>query len=165
MSPPLHRILLCVLLPAWLWTGAGPAGAAEGIAVIVARNAPQTTMDRATLRDIYLKKVFVDPQGNALVPVNLPADNALRRAFSRELLREDAEALQSYWNERYFHGIRPPYVLGSQRAVLRFVAGTEGAIGYVASCRVDADVRVLARLPVPSAERGALREACKPPRR
>jgi hypothetical protein len=36
-----------------------------------------------------------------------------------------------YWNERYFHGTRPPPSLASEQAVLLYVARTEGAVGYV----------------------------------
>ncbi len=141
--------------------GITPAAPADpGIAVIVARSGPELPIDLATLRDIYLKKIVVDRAGHMLVPVNLPSGNALRRAFSLSLLHETSEGLQNYWNERYFHGIRPPYVLGSQAAVLRFVSGTEGAIGYVASCRVNASVRAVLVLPVPADQAGVIDRLC-----
>jgi ABC-type phosphate transport system substrate-binding protein len=137
-----------------------PARAGPGIAVIVSRDAPRRVLDRVTLSDIYLKKIFVDGAGNALIPVNLPPDDPLRRAFSLSLLGQTSDQLQGYWNERYFHGVRPPYVLGSPNAVIRFVAGTDGAIGYVAACQVDARVRALMVLPVPPSEREAVERLC-----
>jgi hypothetical protein len=154
------RALPRVLLAVCLCTLASLGRAEEGIAVIVARDTPALKLDRATLRDIYLKKIFVDERGLGRVPVNLPPDNPLRRAVSLSLFRESEDALQRYWNERYFHGVRPPYVLGSQTAVLRFVARTEGAIGYVASCRLDESVRPVLFLPVPPAEREAVARLC-----
>lgn len=149
-----------LLLMLGLWLPAAACQAAPGIAVVASRDAPHMTLDRATLRDVYLKKVFVDRHGDALVPVNLPPDDPLRRAFSRAVLGEAPESLQGYWNERYFHGVRPPYVLASQAAVARFVAGTAGAIGYLASCRVDPGLRTLLVLPVPAAEQAALADSC-----
>ncbi len=138
-----------------------PAAPADpGIAVIVAPSGPELPIDLATLRDIYLKKIVVDQAGHMLVPVNLPSGSALRRAFSLSLLHDTSEGLQNYWNERYFHGIRPPYVLGSQDAVLRFVSSTEGAIGYVASCRVNASVRSVLVLPAPADQIGAIQRLC-----
>lgn len=152
--PPLFLLLA-------LWTlSSGTRADAAGIAVIVAYDAPRLHLDRATLRDIYLKKIFVDEHGTALIPVNLPPDDLLRRAFSLNLFRETADELQSYWNERYFHGVRPPYVLGSPNAVVRFVARTSGAIGYVATCQVDASVRRVLVLPVPASEREAVDRLC-----
>ncbi len=137
-----------------------PVRAGPGVAVIVARDAPRPGLDRITLREIYLKKIFVDGDGHALIPVNLPPEDPLRRAFSLSLLGETSDRLQAYWNERYFHGVRPPYVLGSPNAVIRFVAGTDGAIGYVATCQVDPSVRELMVLPVPPGEHEAVQQLC-----
>ena len=125
-----------------------PPAACEDVAVIVARDAPAQTLDTGTLRDIYLKKIFLDAAGRKLVPVNLPADSPLREAFSQALFHTHSEELQDYWNQSYFHGITPPYVLASEDAVVRFVARTPGAIGYVAGCHVDGSVRVVVRLAI-----------------
>lgn len=120
-----------------------PHAAAVDIAVIVARDAPEQTLDAGTLRDIYLKKIFLDASGRRFIPVNLPADAPLREAFTRALFRKSSDELQDYWNQNYFHGITPPYVLASEDAVLRFVAQTPGAIGYVAGCHLKPDVRLI----------------------
>lgn len=158
-----YGLAFCGLL---VW---GSAGAVEEIAVIVAADAPPIELEQGGLRDIYLKKIFVDTAGRKLVPVNLPPDNPLRQAFSLALFHATGDELQGYWNQRYFHGVRPPYVLGSQAAVVRFVARTPGAIGYVVPCYLEhgaADgVRPVLRLPVPEAVRTALDGLCPPARR
>lgn len=128
---------------------------AEDIAVIVARDAPAQTLDAGMLRDIYLKKIFLDAAGRKLIPVNLPADAPLREAFSQMLFHKSSDELQDHWNQNYFHGVTPPYVLGSQDAVVRFVAQTPGAIGYVAACHLNPTVRqILALTPGPEAAAG-----------
>lgn len=119
------------------------------IAVITAPSAPQLALDHNMLRDVYLKKVFVDGQGQRLTPVNLPSGAPLREAFSRAILHMDENALRDYWDRQYFQGVSPPYVLGSQDAVVRFVATTPGSIGYVASCHVDLSVRVVLWINLP----------------
>lgn len=113
------------------------------IAIITAPDGPQLTLDQNTLRNVYLKKIFVDGKGLRLTPVNLPSRAPMRVAFSRALLHMDDTQLQDYWDQQYFQGVSPPYVLGSADAVVRFVATTPGAIGYVAPCQVDASVRVV----------------------
>ncbi len=135
--------LLLGLLPAWT-LAAEPA-----IAVIVGPAAPAIGYDHRTLRDVFLKRIVVDHAGAAVAPLNLPAADPLRQAFSYALWGQSPEAKQHYWNERYFNGITPPYVVRSQEAMLRFVAETPGAIGYVAACLVDGRVTEVARLPVP----------------
>jgi ABC-type phosphate transport system substrate-binding protein len=139
---------LCLLLPVQVWATASDASGAQ-IDVVTGPAAPAVALDRATLRDIFLKRIVIDNTGNKLVPLNLPPEDPLRAAFSQALLGKSPEALQRFWNERYFQGIAPPYVVGSQEAMLRFIAETPGALGYVASCRVDKRVRVVAKLPVP----------------
>lgn len=158
------RLLLRLALATALWVLSFTTWADIGIAVVVGHNAPPMHINRATLRDIFLKKIFVTEQGDPYIPVNLPPGQPLRRAFALMLFRETGDELQSYWNERYFHGVRPPYVLGSQNAVLKFVARTPGAIGYVATCRVDKNVRTLLVLPVPPPERHAVDRLCNAPR-
>lgn len=117
-----------------------PAVAAD-LVVIVADDAPEEMLDEGTLRDIYLKKIFLDAGGHRRIPVNLPADAPLREAFTHALFHKSGDELQDYWNQNYFHGIAPPYVLGSQDAVVRFVSQTPGAIGYIASCYLRPGVR------------------------
>jgi ABC-type phosphate transport system substrate-binding protein len=119
------------------------------IAVITAPNGPQLTLDHNTLRNVYLKKIFVDGTGLRLTPVNLPSGAPLRDAFSGAVLQMDGSQLQAYWDRQYFQGVSPPYVLGSQDAVVRFVASTPGAIGYVAVCHVDASVHIALLITLP----------------
>ena len=138
----------------------GAANAADEIAVIVARDTPDFKLNAALLRDIYLKKIFLDEREREFIPLNLPADHALRRAFSLALFNKDAQELQNYWNQRYFHGIIPPYVLGSPQAVVQFVAKTPGAIGYVTPCDLDSRVKEVLSLTVPPSEQGALAKLC-----
>ena len=134
--------------------------ARDEIAVIVASDAPALQIDAALLRDIYLKKIFLDKRGLSFVPVNLPPDHPLRRALADGIFNKSTQQLQNYWNQRYFHGIMPPYVLNSQEAVLQFVAKTPGAIGYIASCRIDARVKLVLSISVPPAQREGLKTLC-----
>ena len=140
----LNRFAVLLLLAV---TMAG-ARAEPALAVIVAPDHPLATLDRPGLASIFRRKLRVTADGETLVPVNLPAADPLRIAFSRAVFAQDPADLDTYWNERYFHGVSPPHVVASIEAMLRFVAATPGAIGYVPACRVDARVRVLLTLPV-----------------
>ncbi len=105
---------------------------------------PAQRGDRLNARDIGLifkrRKLFWN-DGTRIEPVNLPADQPLRQRFSHSVLRLSPEALEAFWNEQYFHGVLPPHVLASEAAVLRFVADTATAIGYLSACMVDARLR------------------------
>lgn len=139
----------------------GTAWARDEIAVIVAGDAPAASITPLMLRDIYLKKILLDDNGAPFIPVNLPPANPLRRGLAESLFNKSTQQLQDYWNQRYFQGITPPYVLHSQEAVVQFVAKTPGAIGYIAACRLDARVRPVLTVSVPPSERAALAGLCR----
>lgn len=136
------RLLLAVLIA----LAAAPVQAADWIAVVVAPARAQAVLDRDAVALIYERKRLYWPDGARIQPVNLPAADPLRVQFTRSVLKLKPEQLDDYWNGLYFHGIRPPFVLGSGEAVLRFVAATPDAIGYVPACAVDARVQVLMRI-------------------
>lgn len=130
------------------------APAADRIAVIVARNSPHGILPVTTLSNIFRRRLQIDEMGYPYVPINLPVDHTLRVAFSRALFGQRPRDMQAYWNEQYYLGITPPYVLASTEAVMRFVAATPEAVGYVLGCDVNDTVRVVARLSVSAAARG-----------
>lgn len=113
-----------------------PGGAAEPLLVIVPASHAGPAPGRAELALIFKRKKLFWPAGQGRIqPVNLPARDAWRLRFSEVVLGARPEALDSYWNELYFQGIRPPHVVLSGAAMLRFVADTRNAIGYVDACQ------------------------------
>ena len=138
-----RRLLALGLAPL---LGSGPAPAADTtLAVIVAAGEAPLALGQAELAQLYRRqRQFVG--GRRLQPVNLPAQHALRRWFSQQLLGASPEDMEGYWRDLYFNGVVPPFVLASEEAVLRFVAATPGALGYVSGCLVDRRVRVLLQL-------------------
>ncbi len=151
--PALFRFLAIPLVTLGLLGGTGHAeNGGRAIAVVVAAgdswNGIRGGMSKRLLAQIYRKQVVLDDKGIRLHPVNLPASHPLRAIFSQAVFRRSPLDMAGYWNEQYFQGISPPHVVASQEAVMRFVADTPGAIGYVAACRVDKRVRVIYRLEV-----------------
>lgn len=136
--------LLAAILAAGIWPGAAVRAQTPAvIAVIVPASARVQTLESEVLALIYRRKKLLWDGSRRAVPVNLPADHPLRQRFSRAVLGAAPEDLEDYWNQQYFQGLLPPHVLASEAAVLRFVGGTEGAVGYMPLCEVDRSVRVL----------------------
>lgn len=111
------------------------------IAVVVPVARDVRGLDSDAITQVYKRKRLLWPDGGRMQPVNLPADHPLRRRFTEALLQLSPQALEEYWNEQYYHGIRPPHVLASEAAVLRFVADTASAIGYLPYCVMDPRVK------------------------
>jgi hypothetical protein len=63
--------------------------------------------------------------------------------FSERITGLYPEELENYWNDLYFQGVFPPYSVASEEAVVRLVAETPSAIGYVSACAVDERVKTV----------------------
>lgn len=140
------RTLLLLSIIACL-TAPHPAAAGE-LHVIVGGDSPVKRISRRQLARIYLKKTLINDQGIPWTPLNLEAAHPLRQAFSQALFKQFPEEMEAYWNVQYFQGVSPPYVVGSEKAVVSFIAATPGAIGYIAPCRLDSGVKVVYTLKV-----------------
>jgi hypothetical protein len=107
------------------------------IAIVVGVGSPirQVTVD--TLRELYLRRQRLWPNGERAMPVNLPADDPLRIAFARRVLGRRPADLEPYWLRLYRDGVQPPLVLQTSQAVCAYVAVEPAAIGYVRPDDVD----------------------------
>jgi hypothetical protein len=155
-------VLLAALIAggsfAWVAKSAQPDE--SQIAVIASNRDSLPEINGNSLREIYLKRIFVNSDGRPYIPVNLPATHQLRNVFLSSVLQMNASQMQVYWDRRYFQGVSPPYVLGSQRAVVKFVAMTPGAIGYVQRCHVTPEVHVILLVPLTGLATGGMLEKC-----
>lgn len=97
------------------------------------------TVGLELVRRLFLARQGSWPDGTPAHPVNLPAASAIRDQFSREALGQGVRELAAYWNDRYFHGTRPPPTVASTEAMRLFLARTEGSVGYLP----EADTRSL----------------------
>ncbi len=113
------------------------------IAIIVPSDFIVRPLGATELSLIFLRKKLYWPNGKRMRPANLPTQHVLRKQFSQRVLGSLPEAQSEYWNELYFHGTSPPHVLNSQEAMLRYVAETNGAIGYVDACLLDSRVKAV----------------------
>lgn len=133
--------LFTLLLAALVLSPMPTAAAEEPVAVIVPRAFSGREPNTQELALIYKRKKLAWDDGTRIQAVNLPADHPARRAFSQRILKSTPEAQTQYWNAMYFQGVFPPHVVVSPEAMLRFVADTAGAIGYVPGCKLDARVK------------------------
>lgn len=117
---------------------------ADAIAVVVGAESDVGNVTLDALRELYLRRRRVWPDGSRAIPVNLPADSEVRRMFSKRVLGRLPQDLGGYWNRLYFDGIQPPLVLRTSEAVRAYLAVEPKAIGYLPADEVDrASCRVL----------------------
>jgi hypothetical protein len=111
------------------------------LVIVPAQRSDTPNADEISL--IFKRRKLFWEDGSRIQAVNLPPDHPLRQRFSRSILKMSSDALETYWNQQYFNGVVPPHVLASEAAMLRFVADTPSAIGYVSACQPDSRVRVI----------------------
>lgn len=124
---------------------------ADTIFVVTTFGVTIKPMTLTELKNIFLRKTLLNEMGTRWIPLNLGADHPLRQTFSQKLFELQPEAMESYWNEKYFQGVMPPHVVTSEEAMIRFIASTPNAIGYILPCHLDTRVQVIMILNVSEA--------------
>jgi len=128
------RIIAVSLLLATLWLGqvAVRAQRNDVFRVIVHPQNPVTSVERAFLRDAFLKKATNWPHGNAIRPIDLANKLPVREQFILDVLKKTPAQLRSYWTQRIFSGLDvPPPEADSAEAAVRYVLGNSGAVAYL----------------------------------
>jgi ABC-type phosphate transport system substrate-binding protein len=135
-----------ILVVLGLLAAAVPIEAAEmlqRLVVVTSPGNPHDQLSLETIRLIFKRRLEIDAEGNHWVPVNLPAQDPIRQAFSEAVFTQLPQDMDDYWNQQYFLGITPPQVLASEEAVIRFIEATPGSIGYINWASADHRVKVV----------------------
>ena len=116
-----------------------------GFKVVVNAKNPETSIRRAVLSDIFLKKTTAWARGEPAVPVDQSLVSGLRAVFSKQVHARSMDAIQNHWQQQIFSGrANPPPVKLSDAEVMEFVQTRAGGVGYVSSGAVLIDgVKVL----------------------
>jgi ABC-type phosphate transport system substrate-binding protein len=105
-----------------------------GYRVIVNRANPAEHLAAQDVARLFLKTTRRWDSGAPAQPVDQTLTSPVRQQFTREVLGQTPGQLQEYWLRQTFSGREvPPPVRPSDAAVVEFVRGTEGAIGYVSA--------------------------------
>jgi len=140
-----RRLLLALVLAL---AGASLSPAADGFVVIVHPSVVGTSIRRADLAAVFLKKALRWSGGGGLaVPVDQSGTSSVRKAFSEAVIGYSAAQVLQYWQKQMFSpsGLRPPQVKGSDAEVIEFVKKNAGSVGYVADTTpLPPEVRTLA---------------------
>lgn len=116
-----------------------------GFWIIVNRELEVKSLSREFLANAFLRNVRDWDGGQRIFPVDLLPSVSPREDFSRRILLRSVAAVRSYWQQRIFSGRGvPPPELESDTAVIRYVVGNRGAVGYVSKSAELGAARVVA---------------------
>lgn len=117
--------------------------------VVVHRDNPMTSITRAELSAIYMKRTRSWRDGRAIVPVDQPSTSSAREDFSRAIHGKSVAYVTRYWQRLIFSGRGiPPRQMHSDAAILDLVKHNRDAIGYIARDTPPGDgVKIIAVTP------------------
>lgn len=142
------RLFGPILLAAWLvpWA-AVPAQTGTTLAIIVNPGVNTTALSAAELASIFTRATRSWKDGSTIRALNLPPGSPDRSEFDRVVLDLTPERSAQFWIDRQIRGEEgAPKAIAQAEIVVRLVANLAGAIGYVPEDKVDAKVRVIARV-------------------
>lgn len=117
---------------------------AQSFKVIVNEANATETISQSELADIFLKKKTKWEDGTAIVPVDLSANSATRKIFSRQVLNKGVGEIRTYWQQAAFSGSgTAPLERASDSDVVSFVKANPGAVGYVSASTDVTGVKTL----------------------
>ncbi|MCU0664997.1 MAG: hypothetical protein MUC50_22080 [Myxococcota bacterium] len=121
-------MLFCLLLTL-AYGRTSKAESPDDILVIAHKAVDAAGLDRAALKDIFLKKRLVWKDGVNAVPMNAPLGTKLRKEFQERLLGKSENETQRYWEEfKIRSGGAEPVQFGN---AIRPVFHLRGAVGYI----------------------------------
>ena len=125
----LHFVPLLGLLLA-----ASPLAGQNGYQIVVNSSNPSSSMAKADVAKLFLKKTTSWSHGLKVQPVDQATDRAVRESFTRAVHGKSVSSVKGYWTKLIFSGrATPPPELGSDRQVMDYVRDKPGAVGYVSA--------------------------------
>ena len=141
----MRRFILTVAALALVVAAPAAARAQDGFRVIVNAANPATSISKAELSRIYLKKRSAWDNGRPVVVVDQTERSTTRARFSVGVLGKDVPTMKAYWQASLFGGRGgAPIEQADDSKVAAYVAANDGAIGYIsASAPLPAGVKVI----------------------
>src|SRR5438445_4343519 len=104
-----RRQSILVVAGIFLASRRAPGGRKEEFVVIVHPSNRFEALSRSKVGYLFLRKVSRWPWGAEVAPVDLAADEPIRREFVLQALRMSEEQLAEYWiDQRATRGVSPP---------------------------------------------------------
>jgi len=118
------------------------------LAVVVDPSVNVDSISADQLERLYLNRPDRFPNGVRLRPLDQRNGSEQRKAFTTNILGMSETGLSKYWSRRMFSGKgHPPRTVENDTAVIEYITGNPGSIGYIDGDSVDDRVKVLLRIP------------------
>lgn len=111
---------------------------------IIVNKANTNTIDKATVKKIYMGDMTSWTDGSAILAIDLSEGNSARDSFTDSVLGKSVSNMKALWAQKIFSGKAvPPKTVESDDEVKKIVSGNKNAIGYIKGSSVDDSVKVV----------------------
>lgn len=139
MSPTRNNLFFCILLLVSF-----PLQADISVVVNAANN---NTLDKVTVRKLFLGKIEHFPDGSPAIPLVYPEEELIAQAFNFLLLNRNKVQYRSYWARIIFTGQgHPPETAYNDEEIINYVKNNPSAISYINSTALTNEVKEVIRL-------------------
>ncbi|MFH2044541.1 MAG: hypothetical protein ABIK92_05295 [Pseudomonadota bacterium] len=119
------------------------AVSAGDVQIIANKNVSLSYISSNMLKDIFLGKKNTWDNGSSINFVTLDSGQS-HIDFLKDYLQKSDAQFNNYWKKQVFTGQgQMPKAFSSDKAMIDFVAGTNGAIGYVSSTADTGSVKTI----------------------
>ena len=119
------------------------AGSAGDVFIIAHKSVPVSSITKGEIKKIFIGKMTRWPDDKKINFVTMDPGETHNKFLQNYIKRTPAQ-YNRYWKKQVFTGKgRKPKSFKTDKGVARYVASTEGAIGYVSDKNVANEVKVL----------------------
>lgn len=113
------------------------------VVVIANKSVPVDTLKKTDLFDFYTGDIRRWSDKQPVVVLDLKSKGETRRIFYK-FLGKSSSRMKSIWLKKMLSGDGdPPVFMSSEEELLKKVASTPGAIGYINQAKVSEEVKIL----------------------
>ena len=116
---------------------------AGDVVVIVNNDVSETNLDKGSIKKMFLGKKTSWSSGDKIIPVTLK-DGPIHKTFMKNYVKKSHSQFSAFWKQAIFTGKgTPPRSFGDEAELVKFVAETKGAIGYISSDTSTDEVKLI----------------------
>jgi len=113
------------------------------VVVIANKSVPVDTLAKTDVLDLYTGDIRKWSDGQAVVVMALGSKEDVSRNFY-QFLDKSPSRMKSIWLKKMLSGEGdPPEIMKSEEELVKKVAATPGAIGYIRQTNISPDIKVL----------------------
>ncbi len=140
------QVVLIALMLVGIFLSVPGIAAADDVLIIGNRSVPESELSPKEIKKIYLGRKNLWSNGLKVVFVTSTNRDVSKR-FLKSYVKKNPDMYRKYWKKKMFTGSgKPPLVFEKEKELVKYVAKTKGAVGYISAGVYSDSVKILSVL-------------------